>query len=312
MKRHVFVLATPLIATTIILAACSDNRNAGSDQTQAMDMREQAPMTEMAASESMSADAVAGPNVRVSAAPGVAFNYRYAFRVPDAKIAAVQEEHAAACETLGLSRCRITGMRYSLIDEDEVTASLAFKLDPSIARKFGKEAIASVEKAKGILVDSQIQGVDVGSGISASQRRSSDLQAELSRIEARLKAGGMGDRERTELQEQAQRIRQQLDSERDTRRAGEEQLATTPMEFSYSGGEGIPGFGSGNPFAGAWETAIASFVTMASFLLLLIGGGLPWVLLGALLMWLLRSRLGAGVRRWWQKNTPLNDEGAKE
>ena len=97
MKRHVFVLATPLIATTIILAACSDNRNAGSDQTQAMDMREQAPMTEMAASESMSADAVAGPNVRVSAAPGVAFNYRYAFRVPDAKIAAVQEEHAAAC-----------------------------------------------------------------------------------------------------------------------------------------------------------------------------------------------------------------------
>jgi hypothetical protein len=269
-------------------------------------------MTEMAASESMSADAVAGPNVRVSAAPGVAFNYRYAFRVPDAKIAAVQEEHAAACETLGLSRCRITGMRYSLIDEDEVTASLAFKLDPSIARKFGKDAIASVEKAKGILVDSQIQGVDVGSGISASQRRSSDLQAELTRIDARLKAGGMGDRERTELQEQAQRIRQQLDSERDTRRAGEEQLATTPMEFSYSGGEGIPGFGSGNPFAGAWETAIASFVTMASFLLLLIGGGLPWVLLGALLMWLLRSRLGAGVRRWWQKNTPLNDEGAKE
>lgn len=312
MKRHVFVLATPLIATTIILAACSDNRNAGSDQTQAMDMREQAPMTEMAVSESMSADAVAGPDVRVSAAPGVAFNYRYAFRVPDAKIAAVQEEHAAACETLGLSRCRITGMRYSLIDEDEVTASLAFKLDPSIARKFGKDAIASVEKAKGILVDSQIQGVDVGSGISASQRRSSDLQAELTRIDARLKAGGMGDRERTELQEQAQRIRQQLDSERDTRRAGEEQLATTPMEFSYSGGEGIPGFGSGNPFAGAWETAIASFVTMASFLLLLIGGGLPWVLLGALLMWLLRSRLGAGVRRWWQKNTPLNDEGAKE
>lgn len=312
MKRHVFVLATPLIATTIFLAACSEDRSAGSGQTQSMNVREEAPMAEMAAGESMSADAVAGPNVRVSAAPGVAFNYRYAFRVPDAKIAAVQEEHAAACETLGLSRCRITGMRYSLIDEDEVNASLAFKLDPSIARKFGKDAIASVEKAKGILVDSQIQGVDVGSGITASQRRSSDLQAELTRIEARLKAGGMGDWERTELQEQARRLREQLDGERDTRRSGEEQLATTPMEFSYSGGEGIPGFGSGNPFAGALETAIASFVTMASFLLLLIGGGLPWVLLGALVVWLLRSRLGAGLRRWWGKNTPLNDAPVKE
>ena len=312
MKRHVFVLATPLIATTILLAACSEDRSAGSGQTQSMDVREEAPMVEMAAGEPMSADAVAGPNVRVSAAPEEAFNYRYAFRVPDAKIAAVQEEQAAACESLGVSRCRITGMRYSLIDEDEVNASLAFKLDPSIARKFGKDAIASVEKAKGILVDSQIQGVEVGSGISASQRRSSDLQAELTRIEARLKAGGMGDRERTELQEQARRLREQLDGERDTRRSGEEQLATTPMEFSYSGGEGIPGFGSGNPFAGAWETAIASFVTMASFLLLLIGGGLPWVLLGALVLCLLRSPLGAGLRRWWGKNTPLNDAVVKE
>lgn len=313
MRRHVFVLATPLIATTLILAACQSEEQLKSREAMStMDVREEAPMAEMAAGEPMSADAVAGPNVRVSAAPGVAFNYRYAFRVPDAKIAAVQEEHAAACETLGLSRCRITGMRYSLIDEDEVNASLAFKLDPSIARKFGKDAIASVEKAKGILVDSQIQGVDVGSGISASQRRSSDLQAELTRIEARLKAGGMGDRERTELQEQARRLREQLDGERDTRRSGEEQLATTPMEFSYSGGEGIPGFGSGNPFAGAWETAIASFVTMASFLLLLIGGGLPWVLLGALVLWLLRSPLGAGLRRWWGKNTPLNDAPVKE
>ncbi len=105
-----------------------------------MDMREQAPMTEMAASESMSADAVAGPNVRVSAAPGVAFNYRYAFRVPDAKIAAVQEEHAAACETLGLSRCRITGMRYSLIDEDQLLEAY-----PNSAR--AKTFLLTVERA---------------------------------------------------------------------------------------------------------------------------------------------------------------------
>jgi hypothetical protein len=305
MNRRKLILATPLFATALILAGCSGAEESALEKPERMEAAE-------APAEMASADAAAGPNVRVSAAPGVAFNYRYAFRVPDAKIAGVQEEHAAACETLGLSRCRITGMRYQLIDEDEVNASLAFKLDPSIARKFGKDAISSVEKAKGILVDSEISGIDVGSQITASQRRSSDLQAELNRIEARLKAGGMGDRERTELQEQAQRMRDQLDGERDTRRVGEESLATTPMEFSYSGGEGIPGFGSGNPFAGAWETAIASFVTMASFLLLLIGGGLPWVLLVVGLIWLLRSKLGLGVRRWWGSNTPLNDKPVKD
>ena len=73
---------------------------------------------------------------------------------------------------------------------------LTFKLDPTLARAFGKEGIAAVETAKGKLVDAAITGEDVGTQITASQRRSADAQAELSRIEARLAAGGIGDRER--------------------------------------------------------------------------------------------------------------------
>ncbi len=278
-----------LISGCLILAACSQNEERSSrESVQTMDVSEEAPSAEMAAS----------PNVSPSAAPGVAFNYRYAFRVPDAKIAGVQEEHAAACETLGLSRCRITGMRYTLEDEDEVRAALAFKLDPMIARKFGKDAIASVAKAKGILVDSEIQGVDAGSEITASQRRSADISANLDRIEKRLAAGGIKDRERTELQEQAARMREQLSAETDTRRAGEASLATTPMEFSYSGGEGIPGFGRGNPFADAWDSAVASFATMASFLLLAIGVLLPWLMLGVMLVALWRTPPLRKLRGW--------------
>ena len=53
------------------------------------------------------ADDAAGPDVAPSAAPGVAFDYSYTFRLADDRIAKVQEEHAAACETLGIQRCRI-------------------------------------------------------------------------------------------------------------------------------------------------------------------------------------------------------------
>jgi hypothetical protein len=278
-----------LISGCLVLAACSQNEGSKSKESlQTADVSEEAVSAEMAAS----------PNVSPSAAPGVAFNYRYAFRVPDAKIAGVQEQHAAACETLGLSRCRITGMRYTLEDEDEVRASLAFKLDPIIARKFGKDAIASVAKAEGILVDSQIEGVDAGSEISASQRRSADVSSNLDRIEKRLAAGGMKDRERTELQEQAARMREVLSSETDTRRAGEASLATTPMEFSYSGGEGIPGFGRGNPFADAWDSGVSSFATVSSLLLLAIGVLLPWLMLGVLLVALWRTPLLRKLRGW--------------
>jgi Domain of unknown function (DUF4349) len=305
MKRH-SNLFTPLtlVSLSLLLASCSSNEQASKERTRSFDVAEE--------SADSSASMKAAPGVSPSAAPGVAFNYRYAFRVPDAKISAVQEQHAAACETLGLSRCRISGMQYTLEDEDTVNASLAFKLDPLIARKFGKDAIASVEKAEGILVDSAIEGVDVGSNITASQRRSSDLGAELNRIEARLKAGGLGDRERTELQEQSARMREQLDGERDTRREGEASLATTPMEITYRGGEGMPGFDSGNPFAKAAKSAVASAATMIGFVLLAVGVLLPWALLLFGLVFLWRSPILRGVRSWWNKNTPLNDAPASE
>ena len=66
-----------------------------------------------------------------TAAPGVAFNYRYAFRLPAERVAEVQEQHAQACEQLGVARCRITGMLYRLVNDDDIEAMLAFKLDPA-------------------------------------------------------------------------------------------------------------------------------------------------------------------------------------
>lgn len=150
-----------------LLAACSkpsDNRESAQDN-----MRVAAPavMREEAASGGM-----AVPGISPHAAPGVAFNYAYAFVLPSKAISGVQESHAAACEKLGIARCRITGMRYSLTDEDSVYAQLTFKLDPALARAFGKEGIAAVENAKGKLVDASITGQDVGTQITASQRRS--------------------------------------------------------------------------------------------------------------------------------------------
>lgn len=296
----------PLSLATLTLAACSNESDyAGAEES--MEIADAA--MPVLPTESESPGVVPGsPNIAPTSAPGVAFNYSYAFRVPDGQIAGVQEEHAAACETLGVNRCRITGMRYRLIDEKTVQAMLAFKLDPEIARKFGKDAIASVEKAEGILVDSAIQGIDVGSQITASQRRSANVSADLKRIELRLKAGGLGDRERTELQGQAARLREQLTRETASRQAGEESLATTPMQFSYRGGEGIPGFESGNPFAGAWDSALGSFVMMASFVMLAIGVALPWILLLMAIALVWRSPLARPARSWW-KNFPAKSGG---
>jgi hypothetical protein len=239
------------------------------------------------------------PGIRVTAAPGVAFNYRYAFRLPNAKIAAVQEEHATACEKLGIDHCRIVGMRYSLIDEENVAATLAFKLDPALARDFGKQGIAAVNKSEGILTDSEITGVDAGATIANADRQSAQLRDDLARIEAKLKQPGLSAEERVDLNQQAETLRSEVRGTADTKTAARESLATTPMEFTYGSGDMIPSFNGRGSLRDAFATSMASFKSMFAVLIVTIGVFLPWVLLGGLGYALFRT-----LRRRFTKAAP--------
>ena len=238
------------------------------------------------------ADDAAGPDVALNAAPGVAFDYSYTFRLADDRIAKVQEDHAAACETLGVQRCRIVDVRYQLNDEKLVEAQTQFKLDPGIARKFGANALASVEKAEGVLADASVNGEDVGSEILASQQRSAGSEAEIARLEERLKQGGLDKRERAELLSQIGTLRGQIGDERQGRRAGEARIAWTSVAFNYASDGGLPGIGRENPFRNAWTTLLGSGGTLLSVILVAGAAILPWALLAALIAFLWRRFRG--------------------
>lgn len=244
-----------------------------------------------------SADAAAAPRIGIEAAPGVAFDYAYTFRLADDRISKVQEEHAAACETLGVQRCRIVDVRYQLTDEKLVEAQTQFKLDPGIARKFGARAIESVEKAEGVLADASVAGEDVGTEILASQQRSAGSEAAIARLEERLKAGGLDKRERAELLSQISQLRGEIGNERQTRRSGEARIAWTSVAFNYASDGGLPGIGHENPFASASETLMRSGSTALSFVLTLGAALLPWGILLALFVAFWRSRFMLAVRQ---------------
>ena len=237
------------------------------------------------------------PGVSISSAPGVAFDYSYSFSLDDGLISKVQQEHAEACEMLGTARCRIVDVRYQLNDEKRVEAQTQFKLDPGIARRFGADAIASVEKAEGVLADATVAGEDVGSQIDASQVRSAGAAAEVERLEARLKAGGLDKNERAEILAQISALKGQLGDERATRKAGEARIATTTVVFNYVGSGGLPGIGHKNPFADAGETLMVSGGTALSFVLTLGAAVLPWALLLGLLVLVWRSNAVVALRR---------------
>jgi hypothetical protein len=222
---------------------------------------------------------MAAPGIAPTAAPGVAFNYKYAFRLPAERISGVQEQHALACEKLGLARCRITGMYYHLTGDRDIEARLDFKLDPAIARAFGKQGIDAVNHADGLLVESEITGEEEQSAIDAARRGEADAGERLKQIEAQLARKDLRSPERAELQSQAQQLRDSMAANRAERGEKEAMLATTPMSFSYQSGDMAPGVrrslsqGFDN-LVGALEWMLLALITLA-----------PWTAVG-LLAWL--------------------------
>lgn len=150
------------------------------------------------------------PNISPTAAPGVAFSYDYQFSLPDQRIAVAQEAHAAACEKLGVSRCRITGMSYSVDQEEQVTAKLDLKLDPIIARQFGKSAQQSVIANNGELIRLDIQTSDEGQVIATASLQRTQLSSELARLEQELAKTKAGTAAHTDLLGQIQALRRHV------------------------------------------------------------------------------------------------------
>ena len=312
--RRSLPLLVLLLATT---ASCGQSDRGDSSQERMVP--EQAPRTSFESSPSAApneaADAAqrrmaaagAGPDVAPTAAPGVAFNYRYAFRLAAPRIAEVQEQHAQFCERLTIARCRITGMLYRLVGPDDIEARLELKLDPAIARRFGRESVEAVVRAEGMLTESEISGIDVGTGIRAAGRSIAELTAELERIEGRLRAPNTSAGDKPQLDYQAEQLRAQIRALTASRDAQQETLATTPMVFRYGSGDLAPGFGQPPSLQQAAERAGENFLGGVNILLIVVVTLLPWAA-AALLLWF----AALFVRRRWFPKRPAATAAAAE
>jgi hypothetical protein len=251
----------------------------------------------------------APPGIVPTAAPGVAFAYHYGFRMPDASISGAQEAHAAACERLGLARCRITGMTYELDDRDRVKGTLAIAIDPLLARAFGRDAIATVEKQDGKLRFARITGEDQNPVLDDAARREGSASRTIAQLEADL-AKARNENERVQIREQIRQLRAEIQAAQSTTADSEAKIRRTPLTFEYHGGTvSGRGFGGENPVADAWYLFVDSLATMVSLALKALAIILPWAVLLLLIVLGLRSRFGTAVGRWWAGTAPGRERG---
>ncbi len=291
MRRSLPLLAL-LLATA---AACGRVEDNGATAPGGAPADQTTNATEAADSESLSAippelpaprarpSRETGPDLDPAAAPGVAFDYSYAFRLEADRVAEAQQEHQRLCARYG-PRCRITGMDYRAANEDDVEAMLSFLVDPEIAGQFGRESVRAVDAAGGELAGSEISGIEIGTAIKANTGNIEALEAELERVEARLARPRLRWRERERLDEERRGLRQQIAELRSTTAAQERQLATVPMLFRYGSGAFAPGPAPRASVGEAAERAADTFLGGLNMLLIVFVTLSPW-LLTALLIW---------------------------
>lgn len=243
------------------------------------------------------ADTSEPPNISPATAPGVALDYGYEFSLPDQRISATQEAHASACEKLGLAQCRITGMSYSVDQDEQVTAELDLKLDPQIARQFGKSAQQLVEGNDGKLIRLDIGSSDEGEAISQATKQRSSISAQIQQLQAELAKTKPGTQARADLMSQIQALQEQASEQTGAIERSQAALASTPMKFQYYGRGGVPGF-RGNPFHAAWSTLATTIVWLVNILLQALAVLVPIAILLAVFIALWRTRPMRAFRRW--------------
>jgi hypothetical protein len=281
-------LMTTAALCALSLAACSQEPASESAAADAATEAAPAPAASARADSADNAaapasgearDAASIPGTTTAAANGVAFIYRFAFRLPDDQVSEAQDRHLRACERIGPARCQVTDIFYERSEDGPIEARAAFLLDPVLARGFVRDAADAVGSLEGETVSSNVSGEELASGIDASQAASARMGGDLSRLEARLARPGLSKGERDDIEAQIARLRGELRTEEDGRRNDEARLATTPVAFDYTGNTGIAGVDRNRPFASAWDASTRSFGTASAFVMTLIGLILPWALM---------------------------------
>lgn len=188
-------------------------------------------------------------------------------------------------------------MSYSLDQNEQVHAELDLKLDPAIARQFGKLAQQLVQANDGKLIRLQIGSSDEGQANQQASQQKSDATAQMAQLQNELAKAKTGSTEHANLISQIQTLQQQAAEQSRAIQTSQAALASTPMQFHYYGRGGVPGF-RGNPIREAWHTFMTVVVALVGIFLQALAILIPAGLLVALLIALWRTRLVRAALRW--------------
>ena len=281
MRRSTILLAL------LLLPACGAPP---SGETQALDVAEPAPAK----------PGVAGAAPLQAAAPQIAYEYAYAFRLPHDRVKAAQAAHVALCDRLGPQRCQLIAMEQAS-DADDASGSLKLRVASSIARAFGTQLSDAVASAGGTTSTSSIAAEDVSKAIVDTEARLAQRTLLVERLTEILRTRKGTVAELVEAERGVAAAQEEIDQARAWLTTLRGRVAMSAIDIRYDAASAT-GLAVGGGVGAAVIDSAETFVTGLAMLLRLAIYLLPWALLAGGIVWTIR-RLAKGRLPLWNRRS---------
>lgn len=285
------------VAAFAVLSACGQKEGDGNATAVANPYGLSA--TEDAAMEVAAADATAGTatgeasKASESQGPQIAYSFGLGYRLPAAEIPNAQAAHVALCDAMGAARCRIVFQSRSDQDGGYATGTLTLQVEAAKARDFADQMDKVVAGKGGQVSNRQMsaedlskQIIDIEARIAAKEALAGRLLEILNRRDGKVADLVEAERAYAEVQEE-------LDAARATMEDYSRRVRMSEVTADYQAVR-PSGAAAGRPVAEALSAAGRTFGSSVAVLISFLVAALPWLLLGALIVWPLRTV----VRRW--------------
>lgn len=274
------------ILLAFALAGCS-KPSQPQNATEMLDLQQAPPAPVMAPS---APDATSGtPPVR---GPQIAYTYTISYSVDGKAIAAVQAQHSALCNRLGLARCHILTSTTSNDDEGLSNSSIALTVDARLANDVQKQLDDIVIKAGGHVAGRNTASEDVTKQIVDTDARVRAKQALADRLLGLIKSGNGKVGELVEAERAFSETQEELDAARSLQAELRERVAMSNITINYSSGRTDNAWSPiGRSVRNGGQTLTMSIAAAITFVL----AAIPWVVLASFLYWGVR-KAGLGRR----------------
>jgi hypothetical protein len=294
-----------LAAVAATLAACSPEDRGPARQDQST-----STTSEVAAGEAVSTPATGGRSGSASDAltelpvglPKLSYSYALSYLVPDDRIATAQDAHRNLCEEMGPARCQLLELERGIGEKQANNAKLRLRVATGDARRFQVLLDHEVTEAGGRIDNARIGTDEVSKQIVDTEARIRQRELLVSRLTDVLRTRKGKASELVEAERSVTQAQEELDQARSWLADLRGRVAMSEFEIRYAAI--APTASSRDLGAQLGEAAQGSgavFLIGLRFLLSLIIYLLPWALLAALPLLLLRA--------WRKRSAAVTPQG---